>query len=188
MATNGIRPIKLKVWNLEVGTAVTWSYPESDGKYYLIPTYKMTVDGKDDSGAVVSRDYEVIRFGTNRHAGGPVRMVGLSDFQTHKIKRWVPTYTVHSARSVEKGAWQVYGNFLIHDGPDQPMRESYATAGCVEVCGGPRGFDRFNELLIELSGSTRPTRAAKLREIGASRKLSITYMKASRPPIVEYKP
>jgi hypothetical protein len=189
MAYRDIRPIKLKVWDTKVATAVTWSYPDSDGKYYLIPTYKMTVDGKDDTGTHVTREFEVIRFGPNRHGTkGKVVMVGLQNFQTHTIKLYYAPYTVHSARSEEKGAWKVFGNFLIHDGPDDPMNEFYATAGCIEICGGPRGFDIFNDLLLSLSGSKKKTRLDKLRELGGSGKMVITYMKAEKPPIVEYTP
>lgn len=190
MSRNNIRPIKLKVWNAKVGQAVTWSYPDSDGKLYLIPTYKMTVDGTTDDGAVAHREFEVIRFGPNRHEadGRPAHMVGLRDYQKHRIKLWHGSYTVHSARSEERGAWKVYGNFLIHDGPDDPMKEFYATAGCIEVCGGPRGFDLFNDYIISLSGSTQPTRMKKLREIGSAGKMSITYMKAGFPPLAEYSP
>ena len=32
----------------------------------------------------------------------------------------------------EDGAWQVHGNYLIHDGPDDPMTQVYVTAGCIE--------------------------------------------------------
>lgn len=187
MAYKDLRRIDIKIWAEKVGTAVTWSYPHHDGKEYLIPTYKITVSGKDDSGKVVTKEFECIRFGTVRKsASGTVRMVGLKNYQRHQIKLWYAAYTVHSARSEERGAWIVYGNFLIHDGPDDPMRERYATAGCIEICGGPRGFDKFNDFIVSLSGSKKTTRAAKLREIGGMGKMYITYLKADKPPIVEY--
>lgn len=84
---------------------------------------------------------------------------------------------------MEKGAWQVYDNFLIHDGPDDPKREVYASVGCLEVCNGPRGFDDFNDYIISLSGSSAPNRAAKLNDIGSSKSIIITYTKATRPPL-----
>ncbi len=102
--------------------------------------------------------------------------------QTHIIKAWLPHYSVHSARSREKGAWQVYDNFLIHDGPDDPKKEVYASVGCIEICNGPQGFDRFNDFIISLSGSNQPSRASQLAEIGRSKKMVITYQKAVRPP------
>jgi len=97
------------------------------------------------------------------------------------IKAWLPNYTVHSAASLEAGAWQVYQNFLIHDGPDDPANEVYATIGCIEICGQPQGFDTFNNFLIGLSGPKAKDRAAQLAEIGAARNLTITYLKAPRP-------
>jgi hypothetical protein len=47
-------------------------------------------------------------------------------------------------------AWQVFGNFLTHDGPDNAP-ELFASIGYVEVM-GPQGFVRFNNLIIALSG------------------------------------
>lgn len=90
---------------------------------------------------------------------------------------------MHSAPSVEKGAWQVYGNFLIHDGPDDPASQVYASIGCVEICGGPNGFVKFNDYIISLSGTKAKTRAKKLAEIGRSKIMKITYLAASRPPL-----
>lgn len=181
-----IRKIKLTVWGTAIGYAQTWSYPNSDGKVYLIPTYQLSVDGTDDSGKRQNIWFEVFRFGVMRKTktSSPV-IVGLADSQTHIIKAWIPTYKVHSAPSVEDGAWQVYGNFLIHDGPDDPKKELYASIGCVEVCRGPGGFNLLNDQIIELSGSRQSTRNEKLKEIGTSGKMSITYMKASRPSLRE---
>ena len=33
------------------------------------------------------------------------------------------------------------------------MSEFYATAGCIEICGGPQGFVMFNSYLLNLSGA-----------------------------------
>lgn len=181
-----IRNIKLTVGGTVIGHAQTWSYPESDGKVYLIPTYQFTVEGKTDDGSAQTMKYEVFRFGVMRKTKtAKPTVVGLADYQTHKIKAWLPDYSVHSASSEEMGAWQVYGNFLIHDGPDDPEKELYASIGCVEVCRGPAGFDKLNDFIIQLSGSKKSTRAEKLREIGFSGKMSITYIKAARPSLQE---
>ena len=179
-----IRKIHMNVGSTPIGKAITWSYPHDDGNTYEIPTYKLTVSGTDDKGNPASKDYEVFRFGVQRKtATSSARVVGLADLQTHTIKKWIPTYEVHSASSPEKGAWQVYDNFLIHDGPDSPMTELYASIGCVEICGGPSGFVGFNDFIISLSGSTKKTRGEQLKEIGDSGKLTITYQKATRPPL-----
>lgn len=182
-----LRKISLTVGGTPIGKAVTYPYPVTDGKYYEIPTYELTVVGTDADGHRASRAFEVIRFGVHRklEAEQPT-IVGLADHQSYTIWKWLPTYSVHSARSIEVGAWQVHGDFLIHDGPDDPSGKHdyvYATAGCIEICGGPRGFDRFNELLIDLSGSTRPTRGEKLAAIGDAGILRITYKQAQRPPL-----
>jgi hypothetical protein len=147
----------------------------------LIPTYELTVSGTDDSGKQKIKVFKVIRFGLKSINGRTPSVVGLADQQTHTIKAWLPHYSVHSARSKERGAWQVYDNFLIHDGPDDPKKEVYASVGCIEICNGPRGFDKLNDLIISLSGSTRGKRSDKLTDIGNSKKMIITYQKAIRP-------
>ena len=143
-----MRRIKLNVGGVPVGQAITWSYPYDDGNLYKIPTYNMKIEGLDDKGGFQSKTYEVIRFGVNKKTPtSSPRIIGLAEKQTHTIKRWIKTYSVHSFPSSEDGAWQVYDNFLIHDGPDDPMKEYYATAGCIEICGGPNGFVKMNDFI-----------------------------------------
>lgn len=170
-----------------IGRAFTWAYPHgSSFGYFVLPTYSLTVEGTTNAGELVKRDFEVFRFGVHCPLNGSPAVVGLAQQQTHVIKAWIPTYTVHSASSIERGAWQVTGNFLIHDGPDNPLSrdEVYASIGCIEVCGGPLGFDKFNDLLIVLSGSTASSRDRALAEIGSSHSMRITYLAANRPPLV----
>ncbi|WP_434385063.1 hypothetical protein [Melittangium boletus] len=180
-----MRGVKLSVGGSVIGKAKTWAYP--DGVrfgLYKIPTYELTVAGTNAKGKRVSKNFEVMRFGVQFKEGfASPKVVGLADKQTHVIKKWIPTYTVHSADSLEKGAWQVYDSFLIHDGPDDPSIEEYASIGCVEICNGPQGFDSFNDLIISLSGSSKTQRGEQLLEIGSSGHLSISYEQAKRPAL-----
>lgn len=183
-----LRRVELTVGGAPVGAAQTWSYPSDDGKRYRIPTYAMTIAGTDAKGRRITRSFEVIRFGVHRKSpASSTGIVGLADHQRYVIRAWLPAYSVHSARSVEVGAWHVFSNYLIHDGPDDPVNEVYATAGCIEVCGGPRGFDAFNDLVLELAGATKPTRGEKLDEVGRAGVLSITYLSAARPALEEWR-
>jgi hypothetical protein len=182
-----MRPVKLLVGSTPIGTAVTWAYPDGGAETYIIPTYELTASGKDRSGVLHQRKFEVIRFGVlQKGKRGQPTVVGLANHQIHIIKAWLPHYTVHSASSPEKGAWQVYENFLIHDGPDDTHRQVYASIGCIEICGGPNGFVDFNNYLIQLSKPKSTSRAEQLKEIGGARNISIEYEKASRPPLRRY--
>ena len=111
--------------------------------------------------------------------------MGLAEKQSHIIKQWLPNYSVLSGSSVEVGAWQVYGNFLIHDGPDDKLSDLYASIGCIEICNGPKGFDSFNDYLLNLSGVNGKDRNEKLLNLGKSSKFKIEYESASRPPVIE---
>jgi hypothetical protein len=182
-----MRHVILTVGTKETGRARTWAYPEGSGHgLFWIPTYNLHAEGTDNSGNKRERDFPVIRFGIYcpTKASKP-SVVGLAKDQVHVIKAWLPDYSVHSAPSLEQGAWQVYGNFLIHDGPDDPINEVYASIGCIEICGGPKGFDSFNDFLIDLSGPKASNRKDQLAEIGRARNISIKYLKALRPPLIQ---
>ena len=181
-----MRPVKMTVGSKEIGKAKTWAYPYGSAHgLFWIPTYELKVEGTNDAGKSEGRTFEVIRFGIHcpTRKSSP-SVVGLAKDQRHVIKAWLPKYSVHSATSLEQGAWQVYGNFLIHDGPDDPTNEVYASIGCIEICDGPRGFDAFNDYLISLSGPRASDRSARLAEVGAAKNLSIEYLKAKRQPLV----
>lgn len=180
-----LRKIHLVIGAEPYGQAVTWSYPNFDGKLYTIPTYLLTANGMTATGAPARRQFEVLRFGVNRKtATATPRMVGRLGPETFTIQRWLPNYKVHSFRSQEDGAWQVTGNYLIHDGPDHPLTEYYATAGCIEICGWPHGFVQFNDWLINFSGAQQYGRGEKLAAIGSAGVVSIMYRKANLPPVV----
>ncbi len=177
-----MKRIHINVGNKPIGKALTWAYPDGH-KFgtFSISTYELSVSGKNNNNQAVSKSFEILRFGLKCNKGETPKVVGLADHQIHIIKAWLPHYTVHSARSKEKGAWQVYDNFLIHDGPDDPKKEVYASVGCLEICNGPQGFDRFNDFIISLSGLNYSTREKNLVEIGYAKNILITYQKATRP-------
>jgi hypothetical protein len=175
-----MRPVKISVGSTPIGEQRTWAYPSGQSLgLFLIPIYLCTVEGQDDARRAVREQFHVLRFGVQSEDGRRASVVGLADQQTHVIKAWLPHYRVHSASSPENGAWQVYGNFLIHDGPDNPS-EIFATIGCVEIM-GIQGFVRFNDLVIRLSSPKAKARNQQLLEIGGAGLMSITYARASRP-------
>lgn len=52
---------------------------------------------------------------------------------------------------VEQGAWGFTKRFLIHDGPDNNFDKDspYAAIGCIEICGGPFGFEGFDKFIVD---------------------------------------
>ncbi len=171
----------LTVTKTILGEGKTWAYPSGGGLgTFLIPIYKLVVNGTDGS-KQVTQDFPVFRFGVQCEDGVHAHVVGLAEKQTHTIKAWLGTYKVHSFRSSEDGAWQVYDSFLIHDGPDDDT-EVFATIGCVEVM-GPKAFTAFNDLLISLMDPPGADRDARLTAIGRSGKLIVSYEKAERPAL-----
>jgi hypothetical protein len=177
-----MRPVKISIGAKPLRDQRTWAYPQGKALGdFLIPVYDCLVEGTDAGGKSVQERFDVLRFGVKCDDGKTASVVGLADQQSHTIKAWIPTYKVHSASSAEDGAWQVYDNFLIHDGPDNAS-DLFATVGCIEVI-GPRAFIQFNDLVIALSGATGADKNAQLKQIADSGKLSITYAKASRPPL-----
>ncbi|MDR0563777.1 MAG: hypothetical protein LBG78_02415 [Azoarcus sp.] len=177
-----MRTVDIWVSGMPIRESTTWAYPNGGHLgLFLVPVYQCTVTGVDDANRIVSERFDVLRFGVMCKDGRTASIVGLADRQTHVIKAWIGSYNVHSARSNENGAWQVYGNFLIHDGPDNSS-ELFATVGCIEIM-GTQGFSRFNDLIIRLSGSKAKTRDAQLVEIGRAGTMRIKYDAAKRPPL-----
>lgn len=179
-----MRNVHLEVGNKEIGTAKTWAYPNGAALgVFTLPTYALTVRGMNGKGGAVVKTFEVFRFGLLcKDPASGASVVGLANAQSHIIKAWLPHYRVHSAPSREDGAWQVYDNFLIHDGPDdtQDKVSPYASIGCIELC-GPQQFIALNDLIIELSGPSAAKRADQLAEIGRSKTIEIKYLPAKRP-------
>jgi hypothetical protein len=177
-----MRKVKLVVGSRPIREYPTWAYPDGESLgLYSMPTYKMTASGTDGAGKSVDLTFEVFRFGVQSKDGRTAHVVGLAAPQTHVIKAWIPSYIVHSAHSTENGAWQVYDNFLIHDGPDT-TDEVFATIGCVELI-GINAFNVFNDAVIQLSGPAATSRGDQLKEIGKAKNISITYEGASRPAL-----
>lgn len=181
-----MRSVTLTVGGTPHGEAKTWAYPHgaSLGKF-LIPTYELTVAGTDNSEKSVTEKFSVFRFGVQSEDGKTTRVVGLAHHQMHIIQKWISTYRVHSASSTENGAWQVYGNFLIHDGPDNDT-ELFATIGCIEIM-GPQGFLKFNDLLISLMDPPGSNRDEELDAIGRSGQLKVVYEPAKYPALKKAK-
>jgi hypothetical protein len=177
-----MRNVYLSIAGDPTGEQRTWAYPKGQSLgEFLVPVYSCYVRGVDAKGNAVREQFDVLRFGVQSKDGMTARVVGLADYQRYIIKAWLPKYRVHSAASSENGAWRVYDNFLIHDGPDDPT-ELFATIGCIEVM-GPSGFVKFNDLIISLAGPKATNRPQQLAEIGRARRLSVTYEKAVRPPL-----
>lgn len=187
-----LREVKMTVGDKPIGIAKTWAYPAGDDKtFFKIPTYQLVVEGTSDAGRSLKRKFEVLRFGVlQKRAGSRPKVVGLTNLYRRKIMWWEPYYSVRSYdskdRNKERGAWKIWRNFLIHDGPDDPKTQAYATIGCIEICNGPSGFDKFNDLLISLSGATAKTRTSQLKQIGDARNLSIKFLRASKPPLASW--
>jgi hypothetical protein len=205
--SSGLRKIMLEVGNVPGRTILTYAYPiptmskqdPTKIQLYELPTYTIKVSGIDNTGAAVSQVWEVYRFGIYHNDGSDFHykarglfVAGLANEQTHLIKHFDPNYTVHSASSLENGAWQVKNSFLIHDGPDIPLTATnnsisglYASVGCIEICGTNAGFDRFNKFIVELSG-TKKTGTDALIEIASKQLVSIHYLEAKKPSLKEF--
>ena len=177
-----MRSVMLTVGSKIIGEGTSWAYPKGrDLGFFAIPIYEMKIAGTDSHNKYSMTTFPVYRFGVNCADGKTVHSVGLAEAQRHVIKTWKPDYKVHSYPSVEDGAWVVYRSFYIHDGPDDDTQIE-ATIGCIEVW-GPKGFTKFNDLLISLMDPPGKTRDERLLAIARSGLLTIVYEKAAHPPV-----
>ena len=121
------------------------------GKNYKVPTYYVTVSGKNDAGISVSRMFEATRFGPMKFGKhSPTRSKGWHSSNWHRIVSWNPRY---ESSGNERGAWVIdpksgMKSTLIHDGWHKVATATFTTAtkGCVGICGAPLGFTKFKRL------------------------------------------
>ncbi len=63
------------------------------------------------------------------------------------------------------GGFVIYGNFMIHDGPDDLVSDAgWGGAGCIEVCGAS-GFSDLKKLVYNLSGSSKTNQDQGIKEL-----------------------
>ncbi|MCF6242433.1 MAG: hypothetical protein L3J74_13925, partial [Bacteroidales bacterium] len=107
-------------------------------------------------------------FGVKRNVSKDIefRVVGLAESQSHKLK-WV---------DYMGGSWQVMGNWLIHEGAENPTKQAWGALGCIEVC-GENAWNKFNELLKSL------TNVDDYNEMGKLELLTVEYLPAPRPAL-----
>lgn len=173
--TASTRPVRCTVTGIVVGQALVDSYDldrkSKSGRRYRVPLYRMRLAGHDDSGALQYYDFRVIRFGVGHSGNG-------ADFIAGKSRPGVHTLTWGGKYMGGKGCWKLsgYRQVLIHDGADRPLRQAYGAVGCIEVT-GVQGWERFNERVKELSGSS------DLKEIGRQERFKCGLLQASPPPL-----
>ena len=169
---NRPKNVDIIITNTIIRDGIVSAYPDSDGKKYIVPTYKMNVIGINRMGKPISASFEVIRFGVQRDETKNIkaRIVGLSDSQSYKLN-WVDYLG---------GSWQVKGDWLIHEGAEDPTTEAWGAIGCIEVC-GVNGWNEFNSLLKEL------TRIDDFEEISVKKLLTVKYLPVTSKPTLKIK-
>lgn len=171
------RPVLAHVKSAETGWGLVWAYPADDKKIFRVPLYDMTVSGTNDAGESISQTFKVIRFGVQQKTEDSApHVVGLKDMQTHILNRV----------DYDGGSWQLYDNFLIHDGADRPQKSAWGQIGCIEVTGrsadGTDNWVVFEALVLSLSGETDPLVVSRARKF----KVKLDAV-AKRPPLIPVK-
>ncbi len=122
----------------------------------------MIVEGRDVAGNVVTERFCCLRFMPylEGNENEPVLVqLHIPDDEITTIDGCIAiypevydvTYTVHSNDDSEEGGIVLYGNYLIHDEPDDD-HDIYGGAGCIEVC-GENGYNDFIQTIMTLTGS-----------------------------------
>jgi len=109
-------------------------------------------------------------------------MSGLSDARKKPSQNYNQNYEIHNTYSPENGGFVIFGNFMVHDGPDDLIADyGWGGAGCIEVCGS-RAFADLKSLIYGLSGSNN-SQDKGLNDLVNSGLLIINIEQSTRPSI-----
>ncbi len=164
-----IRAINITITKTIIRTTIVHSYPDTNNTLYKMPLYEMIVTGTNDQGHIISKSFEILRFGiyTNISEGIYEKLIGLSNEQSYALQ-WI--------NDLMDGVWQIQNDWLIIPGSPDPITEIWGATGCIEIC-GPNAWDDFMKLITQLTGST------DFNSIGMSKKITLTCTKAVSPKV-----
>jgi len=183
-------------------TYIAKTYPKKS-TYYIVPVYNLTVSGTNESGKVLSRRWQVLRFMPYLNprrvdkryklsTGDSIpAVVGLVSHRNQKIIVYDPNYEIQNNTSVAdddtvKGKFVIEGNFLIHVGPSDLNDDAkiWGSAGCMEVV----GFAEMKQFIYFISGSKEKDMEVGLTKLASSGKLHLILEQAVKPILIEYGP
>lgn len=199
----GRRDVTICVTSNVVGTFTgAQSYPfylprEEDNsiRLYDVPIYQMVVKGRNNDGEYVEESFECLRFmpvleddDTNTPTLTQLDMSSNSIVEVNGVLGIYPgiydaSYVVHSNSSAENGGIVLFGNYLIHDGPDD-NNDIFGGAGCIEMFGNKR-FSKLIDTIMGLTGSSSKSRKENLESIMNYQKLLVIVEPATVPELVE---
>lgn len=160
------------------------AYPNKTGFAYQVPIYKvkLTSTARPDEAKWGS----TLRFTPTQGDGGRIIMAGLADQQSFNSPSYNPEYSPHNSPGLDNGAFSLYGNFLLHGGPDSITSYGLGGKGCVEIV----NFEDFKLDIIYMAGRIVPSDELEKMLVFLCKKgrIRIVIEKATRPSVIEVNP
>ena len=163
---------------------------------YDVPIYQMVVKGRNNDGEYVEESFECLRFmpvleeddDTNTPTLTQLDMTSNNIVNIAGVLGIYPSiydasYVVHSNSSAENGGIVLFGNYLIHDGPDN-NNDIFGGAGCIEMV-GENGYSNLIYTIMGLTGSASTSRKENLESIMNYQRLLVIVEPATVPELVE---
>lgn len=158
-------------------------YPTLTGKAYEVPIYKVRLTST--ARPKENRESSTLRF-TPTHVDGKLIMAGLADQQSYNSPSYNPEYSPHNSEGLDNGAFSLYGNFLLHGGPDTITSYGVGGMGCIEIV----DFEHFKWDIIYMAGRIFPSDEPEKSLVFLCNKgrIRIVIEKAVKPIIKEVNP
>lgn len=123
------------------------SYPVMSGMAYEVPVYHVKITSTARPG--VERGTHTLRAMPVLNEGATnAFMSGLIEGQSYTPTSYDPLYGPHSMPNQVKGAFPLYGNFLVHSGPAEMTAYGRGGKGCVQIF----DFTSFKATIVYMCG------------------------------------
>ena len=168
-----LRKILIEVTDEIVGSTNLRGYPNNSGDYE-VPTYKMTVTGKDMYGDTYTDNYEVVRFGI-KDVGKGAMVVGMNPG-----KYVVRAYNAKAIGGL--GGFQISGKYFIHIGSTGKTSNFDGNNGCIAILRNSNfntSYSSFYVSIFNFSGGTN------IFQISKSGVINVNINNASKPKLLK---
>lgn len=156
------------------------SYPTKSGMAYKVPIYRVKLTST--ARPVDERWGCVLRFmPVKENLNAVPFMSGLKDAQSFLAPTYDPLYSPQNTPELNRGAFLLYGDFMVHSGPKLVTDYGSGGKGCISVI----DFNKFKTDIVYMCGRHPSDLPDKTMSYLCNKKrLNIVIEAATKPPVI----